>query len=81
MNAEVANNIGAKIGESIVYTCLDSFTKVGGDSYLTCSLSPDGAAVWIGEFIACDSKNGKCICKYAVLHLDSVKNTSAQLQF
>ena len=77
-NAEHAKNVGVKVGESILYACLDGLTKVGGDSYLTCSLSQDGAALWNGEFIKCDRKSGKYLWKYVKLHPTKCSNFENQ---
>ena len=52
---------------------MNGFTKVGGDSYLTCSLSQNGDALWNGDFIKCNSKIGKYLCKYFKLHVASAK--------
>ena len=54
-NAETGNSRPSEIGEMVLYACVDGFTKVGGDSRLTCTLSKDSTAIWSGESIECSS--------------------------
>ena len=53
-NAEATHTDIADIGDNVLYACLDGFTKVGGDSRLTCALADDKLAVWMGAHIECD---------------------------
>ena len=54
-NAEAASSRPSDIGEMVLYACVDGFTKVGGDSRLTCILSDGNTATWSGEPVECSS--------------------------
>ena len=59
-NAEAAHNNFSEIGDNVLYACLDGFTKVGGNSRLTCALAVDNTAVWTGTHIKCNNTEKKC---------------------
>ncbi|XP_067942675.1 uncharacterized protein [Watersipora subatra] len=56
-NAIAGNNEKAKIGQKVLYSCIDGYQKTGGDSQLTCTITEANKTLWTGEHQHCS----KCI--------------------
>ena len=57
-NAEAFHILNSPVGEKVFYACLDGYTRLSGDSYLTCTTSDDLVDSWTGSIMKCneDSK-------------------------
>ena len=57
-NAETSHSLNSSVGEKVFYACLEGYTRLSGDSYLTCTLSDDLVPSWTGSLMICspDSK-------------------------
>ena len=56
-NTEAAVSTTSEIGEMVLYACVEGFTKVKGESRLTCTVSEGNTATWSGEPIECSNRN------------------------
>ncbi|XP_067942495.1 uncharacterized protein [Watersipora subatra] len=46
-------NSSQRVGEKVLYACIDGYVKSGGDAILVCSLSKDYEPYWKGSTIVC----------------------------
>ena len=55
-NAEASQILDSgPVGAQVFYTCLEGYTRLSGDSYLTCTTSEDLVHSWTGSIMNCSS--------------------------
>ena len=57
-NAEAFHSLNSPVGDKVFYACLEGYTRLSGDSYLTCTTSENLVHSWTGSIMKCneDSK-------------------------
>ena len=52
-NAEASHSLNSSVGGKVFYVCMEGYSRISGDPYLTCTSTEDFKPSWTGSLMEC----------------------------